>query len=61
MTLKAKPCPFCGKKAMTWKESPVRTAQVWCPHPSCGVHVQSHASSIDKAIAAWNKRAEARK
>lgn len=50
-----KPCPFCGREAhlSNWTDQ----AYVWC---ECGVktEVYLHSGCVDKAIEAWNRRAE---
>lgn len=55
MSEKLKPCPFCGGEAhlSNWTDQ----AYVWC---ECGVktEVYLHSGCVDKAIEAWNRRAE---
>ena len=52
--LKLKPCPFCGGEAhlQNWSDG----AYVWC---ECGVKTETYLhSGTEKAIEAWNRRAE---
>lgn len=55
MSTDLKSCPFCGGEAhlSNWTDQ----AYVWC---ECGVktEVYLHSGCVDKAIEAWNRRAE---
>ena len=59
MTEKLKPCPFCGSKKLHYsKPTPYGCPAFWSSSVAC---IECGAEIIgkdDKAIEAWNRRAE---
>lgn len=59
MANKLKPCPFCGSKKLHYsKPTPYGSPAIWCSSVAC---IECGAEIIrnnDKAIEAWNHRAE---
>ncbi len=53
-----KPCPFCGGQPEMNLGRYGDTFRVFCSHPSCKVHVDTHGfPTRQEAAAVWNKRA----
>lgn len=54
-----KPCPFCGSKSFLVESVNAQTFRVECMNSSCYCYkTWVHFSSKDRAIEAWNRRAE---
>lgn len=58
MTEDLKPCPFCGNIPVLSDDGWTHTWTVECPHFECYVNPQTVAFGRERAIAAWNTRAE---
>jgi Lar family restriction alleviation protein len=55
-----KPCPFCGGKAVVYKENGDEMVSIACSECNCGTAYISGASSTEKkieiAVQDWNRR-----
>lgn len=49
-----KPCPFCGGKAIVWKEDAVWFDITWIGCKECGVQLRKYADN--RGIKTWNRR-----